>query len=399
MKPRIVFLVALFLSLFSPVYPAVAQSDEDCFACHEETFRQKLNSSIHGEIGLSCFDCHSDLRGIKEFPHPEKLKPVSCETCHSEIIKDWSKSIHGRAKSMGLGVVKCSDCHGDHDVRPKGDPQSLVYPLNLPKTCERCHLEAVKTPRGSDFIRQYEGSIHFRALEKAGLTLSANCSHCHGSHDILPTEDPDSKTSRRNIIRTCGQCHVGIERDYLEGVHGKDYVKGIKDVPVCTDCHQEHNILSPLDSRSSVYATKVAGVCSRCHDDQAIARQYGLLTGRYRTYAESYHGTASRFGDIRVANCASCHGYHDIRPSSDPKSSIHPANIPQTCGRCHPGASRRFAEGKVHLLPEQVETPKYKISYIIKKIYIILIATIISVFILFIAADLGRRLWRRESHG
>ncbi len=144
MKLRIIFLIISFCSILSLTIPSFAQNEEDCFTCHEETFRQKLNSSIHGEIGISCLDCHQDLRGIKEFPHPEKLQPVTCETCHSDVIKEWSRSIHGRAESMSLGVVKCSDCHGDHDVRPKGDPQSMVYPLNLPKTCERCHLEAVK---------------------------------------------------------------------------------------------------------------------------------------------------------------------------------------------------------------------------------------------------------------
>jgi len=401
MKARpICFLPGLFLILiFSFFRTASGQSEEDCFTCHEETIKQKINSSIHGEVGLSCLDCHQDLKGIKEFPHAEKLQPAACASCHVNVMKDWEKSIHARASAMGLARVHCSDCHGGHEVRPASDPQSSIFPLNLPRTCERCHLGQVETPRGQEFIRQYENSIHFRALEKAGLTISANCSHCHGSHDILSIEDPEAKTSRKKIVYTCGQCHVGIQQAYLEGVHGLDYIKGIKDVPVCTDCHLEHNILPSSDARSSIYATKVAAVCSRCHDDQAIARQYGMLTARWKTYSETYHGTASRYGDIRVANCASCHGYHDIRPSSDPKSSIHPANIPQTCGRCHPGASRRFAEGKVHLIPDQVEIPKYRISYIVKMIYIILIAVIISVFLLFIAADLGHRLLKGRSHG
>lgn len=185
---------------------------------------------------------------------------------------------------------------------------------------------------------------------------------------------------------------MGIEKDYLEGVHGKDYLKGIKDVPVCTDCHNEHDISSPQDLSSAVYATKVAEVCSRCHDDEALARQYGFLTSRLKTYTSSYHGTASKFGETTVANCASCHGHHDIRTSNDPESSIHYDNLPETCGQCHPGAGINFAKGKIHVISEK-STNKW--AYFVKVFYIILIAGIISVFLIFIAVDLFHRLTQR----
>jgi predicted CXXCH cytochrome family protein len=179
----------------------------------------------------------------------------------------------------------------------------------------------------------------------------------------------------------------------MEGVHGKDYVKGNKDIPVCTDCHSEHDIISPQDLNSTVYATKVADVCARCHDDEALARQYGFLTERLKTYSGSFHGTASKFGETRVANCASCHGFHGIRPSFDPKSSIHPDNLPQTCGNCHPGAGENFAQGKIHVVSEKVSN---KWAYFVKMFYIIMITAVISVFLVFIAADLFHRLRRKR---
>ncbi len=395
---RSFFITKLFL-IGCLCLPAWAQSEEDCLTCHEVAIKEKINLSIHGPVALSCLDCHLDLREVKEFPHPEKLQRASCEPCHQAEARELAKSIHGMAASLGFSPILCQDCHGGHEVRSAVDQESAVFSLNLPTTCQKCHLGPVSTPRGQEFIRQYTQSVHFRALEKAGLTISANCTHCHGDHNIYSIKDQQSKTSRRNIISTCGQCHVGIKKDYLEGVHGIDYLKGIKDVPVCTDCHSEHYILSPQDKRSSVYATKVASLCSNCHDDQRVARQYGLLTARYITYAESYHGTASRYGDIRVANCASCHGYHNIRPSSDPLSPIHPANLPSTCGKCHPGASRLFAEVKIHLLPNEEQAPKYQLSYLVKKIYIIFIIAIVSLFLLFILADISHRLLRKQKHG
>ena len=305
-------------------------------------------------------------------------------------------SVHGRPSLLkDVPPVRCADCHGTHEIKGKDDYDSMVFPIKLPATCEKCHLEKVKTRKGSDFIRQYEKSVHFQALDKSGLTLSASCSSCHGGHNIKRVDDTSSLVSRKNIIRTCGKCHVGIEKNYLEGVHGKDYVKGIKDVPVCTDCHSEHDILSPQDLSSTVYSTKVAAVCSRCHDDEAITRRFGMLSQRLKSYSSSFHGTASRFGETRVANCASCHGFHDIRPSSDPQSLIAPANLPSTCGRCHPGAGPNFAKGKIHVVSEKESN---KLGHFVKRFYLLLIATIIGTFFIFIAADLSNRLrlkWKK----
>ncbi len=58
---------------------------------------------------------------------------------------------------------------------------------------------------------------------------------------------------------------------------------------------------------------------------------------------------ASKVGSNTVANCASCHGVHNILPSSDPRSTINHANLAKTCGQCHPGANEKFIATKVHL--------------------------------------------------
>jgi len=390
---------------------AAGVTNDDCLACHSDpglrsdagksvaVDPEKFKGSIHGQADVSCVDCHTDLKKVKDFPHVGKLKSVDCAGCHEKETQVLRASVHGAATVAKDGMsVGCKDCHGTHDIRAKDDFESKTFAINLPETCLGCHREKVRNERGGAFVALYEKSAHYRALEKSGLTLSANCSNCHGAHDIKGVKDALSKVSRKAIIKTCGQCHVGIQRDYLEGVHGKDYVKGIKDVPVCTDCHSEHDIRSPLDLESRVYTTKVAGVCSRCHDDMALARQYGFLPNRMKTYTESYHGTASKFGEIRVANCASCHGFHDIRDPADPKSSIYPANLPKTCGRCHPGATKHFAEGKIHNVLEPMGDIRDKSSHIVKTVYIVVISAIIGVFLVFIAADLFRRAVRRKTH-
>ena len=384
-------------------------SNDDCLSCHGDKDlksalgrslfldQEKFKASVHGQAEIGCTDCHTDLQKIKDFPHAEKLRPVDCAVCHDKEAARMKMSVHMQPhRAENPIVVTCADCHGTHDIRKKDDAESSVFSINIPDTCDKCHLERVKIKNGNEFIQQYRQSVHYRALEKSGLSLSASCVSCHGGHDVKAAGDPQSRVSRKSIIHTCGRCHVGIEKNYLEGVHGKDYIKGVKDVPVCTDCHSEHAILSPLDLSSRVYATKVAAVCSRCHDDERLARQYGFLTSRLKTYSDSYHGTASKFGETRVANCASCHGFHDIRTSSDPKSPINAVNLSKTCGKCHPGAGTNFAKGKVHVVSTKVEN---KGAYAAKVFYIIVIAALISVFLIFIAADLFHRIrtqWKND---
>ncbi len=382
----------------------ILSSDEDCLVCHSDEDLESsagislfvdtevFQASIHGMAGLPCTDCHSALEGIEDFPHPEKLTPVECARCHDDAAVEIKASVHA---GNGTFRITCKDCHGTHDILPKDDASSSVYSINLPETCERCHLHQVQTQRGQEFIERYNESVHFKALTKSGLSLSATCQTCHGGHDVLPTENPDSRVSRKNIIPTCGRCHSGILRGYLEGVHGEDYEKGIADVPVCTDCHSEHNILGPESLDSQVYATHVAEVCTRCHDDERLSRQYGFLTSRLKSFGDSFHGTASQFGEFRVANCASCHGFHDIRPSTDPESSIHPDNLAETCGRCHAGAGDNFAKGKIHVVTQKTES---KGAYIAKIIYTVAIAALISIFLVFIVTDLYRRTRNRWAH-
>jgi predicted CXXCH cytochrome family protein len=383
-------------------------SDDDCLVCHGDPGLRsgqdkplfvdgaKFAGSVHGSAGISCVDCHVDLARVSDFPHASPLKPVDCASCHSAEAVAVGESAHGRAATGPAQIaVLCKDCHGSHEILPHENTASRTSPLNIPGTCAACHLERVRAERGPEFVGQYLKSVHFRALSKSGLSLAATCVSCHGGHDVRPVGGAASKVSRGAIIGTCGGCHAGIERDYLEGVHGKAYVKGVRDVPVCTDCHSEHDIRSPGDLGSVVYATKVAAVCARCHDDERLARQYGLLTSRLKTYAASYHGMASKSGETRVANCSSCHGHHDIRPSGDPRSSVNTANIAATCGRCHPGAGANFSKGRIHVISAKIEN---RWAYTVKIVYIVVIGGLISVFLAFIAADLYRRLrgrWAR----
>ncbi len=92
-----------------------------------------------------------------------------------------------------------------------------------------------------------------------------------------------------------------------------------------------------------------------------------LVSDRFETFSDSYHGLAVEGGSVAVANCASCHGAHNIKPSSDSTSTISKANVVKTCGGCHPGANKRFTVGKIHITRQDESEP---IIYFIASMYI-----------------------------
>ncbi len=326
----------------------------ECATCHADQSAD-LPGSIHGTLGPeACASCHGSAHDTQSSDH---VMPRQCASCHSDEVKAFLSSAHGLAEASGKSRgTACEACHGPvHKMRAAGDPASPVAKQNLANTCASCHsnpdfLAKYKIPFAHP-VEAYRLSIHGRALA-AGNQSAPSCSDCHSAHAILSGRDPHSKTNHWNIPATCGTCHVEIKKVYDESVHGKAVAQGAADAPVCTDCHGEHVILAAADPESSVNPSRVSAVtCGRCHSDERIEARYNLPTDRVPTFADSFHGLASRSGSQTVANCASCHGVHNIFPSSDPRSTVNAANLSHTCGKCHPGAGETFAIGPVHVEP------------------------------------------------
>ncbi|MEW6720223.1 MAG: hypothetical protein AB1346_07225 [Thermodesulfobacteriota bacterium] len=242
----------------------------------------------------------------------------------------------------------CTDCHFDVSEIPHRTRPRRV-------NCTHCHFKGNKegAPQ-SDNVLAYFESAHGKAIA-AGNAKAPLCQDCHGGHQVLKTKSPESKVARASVAETCGRCHMEIYARYKGSIHGAAVAKGVKEAPSCTGCHGEHSIYSHLDPRSTVYPTHVSEQCSKCHASVVIMSKFGIEAEQVATYRESFHGVASGFGSRTVANCASCHGVHDIRPPEDPLSMVNVKNIPATCGKCHPGASAHFAEGKIHVDPTKKE--------------------------------------------
>src|SRR5262249_41484043 len=108
----------------------------------------------------------------------------------------------------------------------------------------------------------------------------------------------------------------------------------------------------------------------------------------------SFHGLAAKSGSQTVANCASCHGVHNILPPSDARSTISAKNLPATCGRCHPGAGQRFRIGPVHVTEAKGEAGSVRW---VRQFYQLLIPLLIGLMLLHNGGDWVRKVIRLRS--
>lgn len=338
-----------------------------CFMCHGDpanfasredhdrliVTREEFTGSVHGGFGMSCTTCHSGYA----FPHPEEYTPVDCGKCHGGVEGEYHESVHGYALTRGNErAPSCVDCHGVHDILKSDDPESPTYRTNIASTCIECHSsgglltdEYVRLPAPG---RQYAQSVHGRALagadEEGGMS-AATCTDCHGVHDLKGHNDPRSRINRLNVSATCGECHGEVTELYDRSIHGRAVAAGIGDSPTCTGCHGEHQILSPDDPDAATYAGQLANeVCGDCHGDPEIIAKYDFQHDVLHSYQDSYHAWATRRDVGYAATCVSCHNAHLVLPAADPESSISEANVVETCGQCHEGATVQFARSYDH---------------------------------------------------
>ena len=371
--------------------------NEECLACHSDPTLAKdengkqvslhvdeanFKASIHGSA-FSCVDCHTD---IKAFPHdPTPAKPT-CATCHSDQQTAYDHGVHAKAGAAGnSNVAKCQDCHGNvHEILPGSDPKSKVAHVNIPTTCGVCHakqLTMASSGVSNAPFTSYEQSVHGKAV-KGGSEYAAVCTDCHGTHDIMAGTDPKSPIAKFNVPATCGKCHSDVQTVFMQSTHGAALTRGNWHAPVCTDCHGIHTIKAPNDPKSAVAAGNVGNTCGSCHESVKLSSEFGVEGNRVSSYLASYHGMASRVGSATVANCASCHGVHNILPSSDPRSTINHANLAKTCGQCHPGANEKFITSKVHLDAANKADMGTKVIGLISKFYIWMIVGVIGGMVL-----------------
>jgi DnaJ-class molecular chaperone len=344
-------IIVIFLFYFFLFICSASSQNQKCLICHA-----KPDFSILKEDGQKKY-LYVDISELEKSIHKDKR----CQDCHVDIVE-----ISATGHKKNVQPVNCTRCH--FEGNPVGAPQTTKY-------------------------FQYQLSVHGQASASGDLK-APKCQDCHGIHGIQSHKSNLSKVYKFNIAKVCGKCHLKEYTEFATSVHGKALEKeNVSDVPTCTDCHGEHDIKKISDSSSTVFKTKLSNTCSKCHSSTLIMQKYGIRTEQVNTYKESYHGIATEFGEKKAANCASCHGVHDIKPENDPVSYIYPANIPKTCGKCHPDANANYAKGKIHLNSKSPDSgPIYYINIFFKYLTIF---TLCALF-LHIVLDLSRKIRGRK---
>lgn len=368
----IVLLFALFFLVSYLSRPELTEAESQTVAVNSNNAPSE-KPAPEPKLVMQCDSCH----GVGK-----TLPFLAGEKFHKDSHKEYDAGFHAKAANNGKKAASCLDCHavnGDTStIFSAANPKSTVNRANISQTCGRCHNDPAIVANGSGLSTRpmlaYNESVHGKALSRGNLK-AAVCIDCHNSHDIRPGNDSVSPISKFNVASTCGKCHSGIFTDFNESVHGVSLSRGNYQSPNCTDCHGIHSIKShTTESRQALGLTG----CSQCHDGVRLTQDYGIAPGRVASFKDSYHGRAGKHGSDVVADCASCHGVHNILPSTNPKSLIHADNLVTTCGQCHIGAGTNFAIGKVHLDTPASQDIGSRGIFWVRTVYLVLIFGIVG---------------------
>ncbi len=246
-----------------------------------------------------------------------------CLQCHDEYkFRDaFPRSVHGN--------IGCGGCHrGIADLRRHSRGEEKPQPVS----CGSCHER---------IAAEYLANFHY-------IQEDFRCYDCHrGIHALTAVPRRDFK---RTIVERCTECHSNEE--YVASGHSEALLKGNQDAADCSDCHGLHNTRvyhTALDKYPAEAREFYTAKCKRCHSDPVMMKRNNLSPELVRYYEETYHGKIQSVGYAsRVAGCGDCHTTHNILPKSDPRSSIHPGNLVENCGRCHRSFHPRFVDYKAH---------------------------------------------------
>jgi len=134
-----------------------------------------------------------------------------------------------------------------------------------------------------------------------------DCTTCH-TKDPHKVETPLTKLS---LAEKCGTCHQYEYKLHLQSVHGKQLAQGNPDVATCVDCHSNesnpHSVIRVLEYSSPAYKKNSAETCDKCHGNEGLMQNYGIVEKVYESYMRSFHGKAIQLGTYEITQLDARH--------------------------------------------------------------------------------------------
>jgi predicted CXXCH cytochrome family protein len=230
--------------------------------------------------------------------------------------------------TFAFSADQCRACH-----EALGDKPSSLFKHDIHSqkgvSCVDCHGGVASA---EDMERAMDKSKGFIGIPR-GDTVSEVCAKCHG--------DAGRMAQFRSTIP------AGQPSALQASVHGRLSTTGKERIVQCTTCHNAHGIVQVSDPASPVYPLNVVKTCTKCHANAAFMQTYNpsIAVDQLEKYRTSVHGMRNAKGDAKTAECASCHGSHEILPAADVRSKVYPTNLPGTCAQCHGDANYMKAYG------------------------------------------------------
>lgn len=273
----------------------IANASKACTMCHADD--QLRKKPIHSFLitkakAISCVECHGShsIKGIAA--QRDGLGETQyCLSCHKSRLSMTMKNGESLSvfvdesslRNSAHGKLECTKCHSNfsktqHPVRAFNSKRE--YTLINTELCKKCHPDASS---------QYEKSIHYD-LFKSGNPKAPNCTDCHGNAHSLARTKPDKTIG----LTLCNKCHRELNSSYEASIHNKARLQGKKDAPVCSSCHNAHNI------ESTKMTTKIKEGCFKCHKDMGKVHNKWLKNPpiTLSTFATAH---------FDVVSCAACH--------------------------------------------------------------------------------------------
>lgn len=224
---------------------------------------------------LSCTKCHgSDVHGMRPVQDEDSPVFVhhqvqNCGECHEKSLDTYLDSVHGHGlqRSGLVATAVCSSCHNAHAVFPPPDKRSMLHATKVAGTCGKCHmfiedrLALSIHGRGRGF-----GELADRVAPGGTKKRKPSCTDCHRGHNL---PDPGSAAFRIQQPNLCGNCHDDLSVRYAMSLHGQLTDLGNTEAAKCSDCHGSHDILPIDDPKSRMSVANRVDTCRKCHEDAA----------------------------------------------------------------------------------------------------------------------------------